>query len=96
MAPDLENLIFLKIPIFTPFFCRILPRVEADWHGLSFNEACHKQLVLERIQVDKEIVPLKKEYRADLLDNLKKGNTDDIDPDILYKVPLNSISCVNH
>ena len=63
---------------------RILPREEADWHGLSFNEACHKQLILERIEVEKSAIPMKQVYRKDLLDKLNQGLMDDIDVDILY------------
>ena len=63
---------------------RILPREEADWHGLSFNEACHKQLVLERIEEGKGVVPMKEIYRSELLDKLKSGLMDDIDADLLF------------
>jgi hypothetical protein len=61
-----------------------LPHEEADWHGLSFNEACHKQLVLERLEAGQSVIPMKQIYRKDLFDKLNQGLMDDIDPDILY------------
>ena len=69
---------------------RILPREEADWHGLSFGEACHKQLILDRVEEEKEAIPLKQIYRKDLHDKLQQGLMDDIDADILYEAPQDS------
>ena len=81
--------IILLVPIqinvcFTFVKSRILPREEADWHGLSFGEACHKQLILERLADEKSKIPLKDIYRKDLFDKLKQGLMDDIDPEIMY------------
>jgi hypothetical protein len=64
-----------------------LPHEEADWHGLSFGEAVHKQLILERLEDEKNVVPLKEIYRKDLYDKLKRGLMDDVDTDLLYETP---------
>ena len=68
-------------------FFRIMPHEEADWHGLSFGEAVHKQLILERLEDEKRVVPLKEIYRKDLYDKLKRGLMDDVDTDLLYETP---------
>jgi hypothetical protein len=72
---------------FSVVLFRILPHDEADWHGLSFNEAAHKQLILERLESEKRVVPLKEIYRKDLYDKLKRGMMDDVDTDLLYETP---------
>lgn len=51
----------------------ILPFEEADFHGLSLQEALYKQLTLDRIEEEKSIRPLKENFRAQAFEDLKSG-----------------------
>jgi hypothetical protein len=61
----------------------ILPLEEADWHGLSINQAREKQWHLEALDRDATNTPLKAEFRRELVGMLKSGSLDDIDPQLL-------------
>ena len=61
-----------------------LPFEEADWHGLPIELAREKQEAAERLSRDRaESTPLKAELRAELIQQLKEGAYDDIDPEVL-------------
>lgn len=65
----------------------VMPLEEADWHGLPFNQAVQKQFVLDRMEDEENVGPLKLKYRQELVDMLKAGYLDDVDPNILYDDP---------
>jgi len=55
----------------------------ADWHGLSIHEAREKQLTLEGLAIQESKIPKKDLYRREMVEMLKEGYLDDIDPDVL-------------
>ena len=52
---------------------------EADWHGLTFNEALRKQAKIEMKQADQNILPDKHSYRRELVEMLRSGKAEDLD-----------------
>lgn len=54
---------------------------EADWHGLTLNEARAKQKAIEEKLKEESIVPDKIKYRKELVSKLKDGHLDDVDID---------------
>ncbi len=62
-----------------------IPKEEADWHGLPIELAREKQEATERLeQEDIESTPAKAEFRAELIQALREGAYDDLDPEILF------------
>ena len=57
----------------------------ADWHGLKLSEAHHKVRRLDYLKRKSEKIPKKHEYREELLQLLKEGYLDDVDPSILMQ-----------
>jgi len=55
---------------------------EADWHGLSMDEAKRKQAVIEAKQLEAEIIPDKVKYRKELVEMLKTGQLDEMDMEL--------------
>jgi len=55
---------------------------EADWTGLTLQEAIKKQLIIERNKQETSEIPLKKKYRTELVEMLKSGHLDDLDVEL--------------
>jgi len=55
---------------------------EADWHGLSMEEAKKKQAVIEARHLEAEIVPDKLKYRKELVEMLRTGQLDEMDMEL--------------
>lgn len=72
----------------------ILPEEEADWHGLSIMEARHKFLCLERLFDEECALPKKSEYRKELVNYLKQGYLEDVDPALLHDDSSSTVSSV--
>lgn len=56
---------------------------QADWHGLTMNEAKTKQRYIEEKIEEESIVPDKIKYREELFALLKGGDLDDVDFELL-------------
>lgn len=56
---------------------------EADWHGLTLNEAREKQKAIEEKLREESIVPDKIKYRQELVTLLKNGDLDDVDIELV-------------
>lgn len=57
----------------------------ALWHGLPWNEAVHRLFVLDRLaDAEDHQMPLKHFYRQELVDLLRQGYLEDVDPSVLY------------
>jgi len=54
-------------------------REEADWHGLTLEEAKKKQARIEAEQVERETVPDKMRYRKELVEMLRSGKMEELD-----------------
>jgi len=63
----------------------IVPEAEADWHGLTMEQALDKLVALERLQEEQSKMPLKQEFRQELIDLLRAGYLEDVSPDVLYE-----------
>ncbi len=62
----------------------MLPEEEADWHGLTIDDAKDKQEMLDRLQREERTRPLKHLYRKELVDSLKAGLYEEaVDPVLL-------------
>jgi len=57
----------------------IVPEEQADWTGLTLQEAIKKQLIIERTKKEADIIPMKSKFREELLDLLREGHLDDIE-----------------
>jgi len=57
----------------------VVGRDEADWHGLTMDEAKMKQARIEADQKEQETVPDKLKYRQELVEMLRSGKLEDID-----------------
>jgi len=55
---------------------------EADWTGLTLQEAIKKQISIESNKSEAEKIPLKSIYREELVHLLKSGHLDDLDPEL--------------
>jgi len=60
-----------------------MPVEEADWHGLTLEQAQEKLVSEERLAYEQSVKPKKIEYRKELVDLLKNGYLEDIPPDVL-------------
>jgi len=69
----------------------IVPHEVADWHGLPWTDATEKLKETERIQ-DKAAKPLKEQYRQELLDLLKEGEIDQLDPNVTDDLTIEGTS----
>lgn len=58
---------------------------EADWHGLTMQEAKKKQGTIETMQVERETVPDKMKYRKELVEMLRSGKMDELDLELAEK-----------
>ncbi len=56
----------------------------AEWHGLSLQHAIRKQERIDHIEDDTNTRPKKEEYREELVQMLKAGYMEDLDPSLLY------------
>ena len=61
-----------------------VPEEEADWHGLPLIQARDKVEAEERLALERSRVPKKHEYRRELVEMLREGYLEDVDPAILY------------
>lgn len=61
----------------------IVPKEVADWTGLALHEAKKKQMILNSMVREKNIVPDKLKYRQELLHLLRSGYLDDVDFELL-------------
>jgi len=52
---------------------------EADWHGLTLDEAKSKQAAIEREALERETIPDKLKFRQELLEMLRSGKLDELD-----------------
>jgi len=52
---------------------------QADWTGLTLQEAIKKQLAIERNKKESEKVPLKMRYREELIHLLNEGHLEDVE-----------------
>ncbi|KAK6644424.1 hypothetical protein RUM43_000691 [Polyplax serrata] len=48
-----------------------IPPEELEWYGLSFQEACRKQIEIEKAKQREAIIPLKYLFRSQLIEDLK-------------------------
>jgi large subunit ribosomal protein L28 len=55
---------------------------EADWHGLTLEEAKKKQGRIETEQAERETVPDKMRYRKELVEMLRSGKMDELDMEL--------------
>jgi len=61
----------------------VVGKEEADWHGLTLDEAKLKQARIEAEQKELETVPDKMRYRKELVEMLRSGKMDDIDLELV-------------
>lgn len=55
---------------------------EADWHGLSMEEARKKQAAIENNKLEADKIPDKVKYRKELIELLKTGQLDEMDMEL--------------
>lgn len=79
---DKDNFAGGKTAVFDKYHEHAVSFEQADWTGLTLEEAKRKQLVLDSIKRKEEEVPLKTQYRDELVHLLKEGFLDDLDPDL--------------
>jgi len=63
-------------------------REEADWHGLTLEEAKKKQGRIEAEQAERETVPDKMRYRKELVEMLRSGKMDELDMELAEESEL--------
>ena len=71
-----------KIGVYDKYQEWAVGQEEADWHGLSMDEAKKKQAVIESRQLEAEIVPDKVKYRKELVELLRTGQLDEMDMEL--------------
>ena len=71
-----------KIGVYDKYEEWAVGQEEADWHGLSMDEAKKKQAVIESRQLEAEIVPDKVNYRKELVELLRTGQLDEMDMEL--------------
>jgi len=67
------------IDVFEKYHQHQVSNEEADWTGLTLEEAIRKQISIERSKRESEKVPLKEKYREELVYLLREGHLDDLD-----------------
>lgn len=72
-----------KTDVYDKYHEHAVPHEQADWTGLTLQEAIKKQLAIDRSKAEESTVPYKSVYRKELLDLLKDGHLEELDVDLV-------------